>query len=107
MSRSDEQRVEDIRALADELAAIVALGVDRFRAEQVLRRATERLLELIGEAATAISLEMRSGVPDIAWSDITRLRIVLAHHYHRVDPDQVWVIASDYVPEFVAALPQS
>jgi uncharacterized protein with HEPN domain len=104
VSRPDEQRVDDILALADELAAIVASGVERFRAESVLRRAAERLLELIGEAATAVSPGMRAEVPDIAWSDITRLRIVLAHHYHRVDPEQVWVIASEYVPGFAAAL---
>lgn len=35
MSRSDDQRVDDILALADELAAIVVLGVERFRAEPV------------------------------------------------------------------------
>jgi hypothetical protein len=27
-----------------------------------------------------------SRYPDIAWRDIIGLRIVLAHHYHRVDP---------------------
>ncbi|MGH3250885.1 MAG: HepT-like ribonuclease domain-containing protein [Trebonia sp.] len=36
---------------------------------------------------------MHSKYPDIAWRDIIGLRIVLAHHYHRVDPNQVWVIA--------------
>gem|GEM_PF-4996945 len=33
--------------------------------------------------------------PSVPWRDITRLRIVLAHHYHRVDPDQVRVIAAE------------
>lgn len=26
------------------------------------------------------------------------MRVVLAHHYHRVDPGQVWVIAATEVP---------
>ena len=34
---------------------------------------------------------------DIAWRDLIGLRIVLAHHYHRVDPNQVWVIAQTEV----------
>ena len=38
-----------------------------------------------------------SRYPDIAWRDIIGLRIVLAHHYHRVDPNQVWVIAQTEV----------
>jgi len=92
MSRSDDQRIADILDAADELAAIVALGVDRFRAESVLRRAAERLLEIIGEASHAIGPDTRAALADVAWTDITRLRILLAHHYHRVDADQVWVI---------------
>ncbi len=104
MSRSDEQRIADILDAADELAAIVAAGVERFRVESVLQRAAERLLEIIGEAATAIRPDTRAALTDIAWADITRLRIVLAHHYHRVDADQVWVIASEHVPTLVLAL---
>jgi len=37
----------------------------------------------------------RSDDERIAGSDIIGLRTVLAHHYHRVDPDHVWVIASE------------
>lgn len=29
---------------------------------------------------------------------------LLAHHYHRVDPAQVWTIAAKEVPAIVAAL---
>ncbi|MGH9118057.1 MAG: HepT-like ribonuclease domain-containing protein [Acidimicrobiales bacterium] len=35
----------------------------------------------------------RSSLPDIDRRRIARFRILLAHHYHRVDPDQVWAIA--------------
>ena len=35
---------------------------------------------------------------------ITRLRIVLAHHYQRVDPSQVWTIAAEEPPAVVEAL---
>ena len=42
--------------------------------------------------------------PDVAWSDVIGLRVVLAHHYHRVDPDQVWIIASTEVPRLTEQL---
>jgi len=29
---------------------------------------------------------------------------VLAHHYHRVDPNQVWVIAATEVPRLVQVI---
>jgi uncharacterized protein with HEPN domain len=40
----------------------------------------------------------------VNWRDITRLRIVLAHHYQRVDPEQVWNIAVVEVPALLAAI---
>jgi uncharacterized protein with HEPN domain len=73
----------------------------------IRRLAAERLLEIIGEAARAMSEESRARYPEIAWADIIGLRTILAHHYHRVDPDQVWVIASDEVPKLLAALEDS
>jgi uncharacterized protein with HEPN domain len=32
------------------------------------------------------------------------LRIVLAHHYHRVDPGQVWAIATSEVPRLAEGI---
>jgi uncharacterized protein with HEPN domain len=61
---------------------------DRFR-----QLAVERLLEIIGESANSLSDDFRAQYPDIAWRDIIGLRLVLAHHYHRVDPSQVWALA--------------
>jgi uncharacterized protein with HEPN domain len=40
----------------------------------------------------------------VPWRDIIGLRVVLAHHYHRVDPNQVWVIAVDEVPRLAQQL---
>lgn len=104
MSRRDAQRVADIVDAAAELSAIVDRGRDAFDADPILRRAAERLLEIIGEAANSLTVETRERYPDVPWRDVTRLRIVLAHHYHRVDAAQVWVIAVDAVPRLVASL---
>lgn len=104
MSRSDQQRIADILDAAGELAAVVARGEQAFRSDPILQRAAERLLEIIGEAASTISDDVVAQLPTIAWGDIRRLRIVLAHHYHRIDPSQVWVIASTDVPEMATLL---
>lgn len=104
MTRPDNQRIADILDAASELAAIVDLGIERFRTDSILQRAAERLLEIIGEAANALSDDTKARHPELPWADVTRLRIVLAHHYHRVDAQQVWVIARDDVPALVLAL---
>lgn len=36
-----------------------------------------------------------SAHPDVDWRSISRLRIVLAHHYHRTDPDLIWSYATE------------
>jgi uncharacterized protein with HEPN domain len=104
MSRSDEHRIADILSAADELSAIVNRGAIAYDNDPILRRAAERLLEIIGEAANQLQQETTDRHSEVPWRDIARLRIVLAHHYHRVDPGQVWVIATTHIPELVAAL---
>jgi uncharacterized protein with HEPN domain len=107
VSRSDDERLADIREAALEIEALVAGGRDAWDADRVKRLAVERLLEIVGEAARALSDECRAQFADVPWSDIVGLRTVLAHHYHRIDPNQVWTIAAVEVPRFVEQLNRS
>lgn len=104
MSRTDEQRVADILDAADEVAQVVKDGRPAWDADRLRRLAVERLLEIIGESANAVSDEFRARHPDVPWRDVIGLRVVLAHHYHRVDPNQVWVIAANEVPRLAERL---
>jgi uncharacterized protein with HEPN domain len=72
----------------------VARGRDAFRDDDAVQPAVERLLEVIGESANAMTADGRATIAGTAWDDVRRLRILLAHHYHRVDADQVWSIAT-------------
>jgi uncharacterized protein with HEPN domain len=72
--------------------------------DRLRQLAVEHLLEIIGESANSLNDSFRARYPDIAWRDITGLRIVLAHHYHRVDPNQVWVIAETEVERLAERL---
>lgn len=40
----------------------------------------------------------------VPWSEITRLRVRLAHHYHRILPDLLWGIAVGEIPPVAEAL---
>ncbi len=53
MSRSDDDRVQDILDAAAQAARIVADGEEAFREDDIRQLAMERLLEIIGEAARA------------------------------------------------------
>jgi uncharacterized protein with HEPN domain len=94
----------DILDAADQIAGVVKDGRSAWDQDRLRQLAVERLLEIIGESANALSEGFRAGYPEVPWRDVIGLRIVLAHHYHRVDPNQVWVIASDEVPRLAEHL---
>lgn len=104
MTRGDDQRMADILDACDELREVVALRGAGSTSDQVLIRAAERLLEIIGEAAGNVSEAAMSSHPDVDWRSISRLRIVLAHHYHRTDPGLIWSYATEQAPLLADAL---
>lgn len=106
MSRSDDQRkrIADILDACDELEGVVGMRADGLTPDVVLLRAAERLLEIIGEAANSLSEAGAKQHPDLHWRSIARLRIVLAHHYHRTDPSLIWSYATEQAPALAAAL---
>jgi uncharacterized protein with HEPN domain len=99
LTRSDEERLVDIAEACAEVAELVARGRDEYDRDRAVRLAIERLLEIIGESANALMEETRSRFAAVDWRGITRLRVVLAHHYHRVDPELVWAMATDEIPQ--------
>ena len=54
MSRADVHRVADMLMATEEIASIVLRGRSEFEGDVVLRRAVERCLEIMGEAAKAV-----------------------------------------------------
>jgi uncharacterized protein with HEPN domain len=57
-----------------------------------------RELEIIGEAASKVSSDIRSQHPSIPWQDITGMRNRLIHAYFDVDLDTVWRTVSQDLP---------
>ena len=104
MNINDTRRIEDILEFASELEKCVVLGRSHFEKDKVTLRAVERIVELIGEAATAISAEGRNEFPNIDWSGALGMRTWLAHAYHRINTDLLWKTATESVPEMVRIL---
>ena len=104
MSRSDEKRLDDIRDMCSKVGSLVERGRSAIEADEVLWLALERAIEIAGEAATQVSDETKAIFPEVAWKELSAVRVVLAHAYHRVDLDQLWEIAANDLPTVAQAL---
>lgn len=72
--------------------------------DEQLALALIRLLEIIGEAAKAISPEIRKQYSDIPWRQMAGTRDRLIHAYFAVDLDIVWIIVTRDLPSLIAKL---
>lgn len=57
---------------------------------EVLLTAVIHWVQTVGEAANAISDQLRAEHPDIPWRQIVDMRNLLAHGYRHVDPAIMW-----------------
>ena len=70
-------------------------------ADQILRDAVERRVEIIGEAASRVSANFRGLHPEIPWRQIIATRNILVHNYARVDYAILHRIVVVHVPEMI------
>lgn len=87
---------------------IVAATRERCRADldtdRFFELALARLVEILGEAATRVSVERRAAHPEIPWRPIIAMRNRLIHVYDDVNREELWRTAREDVPALVASL---
>ncbi len=86
MSPEDEVRIRHIVDAAQEAVAF-AQGQTResLEADHMRALAITRLLEIVGEAATTMSPELKAAHPEIPWRVMAATRNRLIHAYFNVD----------------------
>jgi uncharacterized protein with HEPN domain len=75
------------------------LTFEAFAADETLRRAFVRSLEIIGEATKKVPDEFRAAHPFVEWRAMAGMRDVLIHDYFGVDFELVWDVVRNRVPE--------
>jgi uncharacterized protein with HEPN domain len=68
------------------------LRYEDFLNDETLKRAVVRSLEIIGEAAKAISKELKDENSNIPLRAISDMRNVLAHQYFEVDHEKIELV---------------
>lgn len=72
----------------------------------MLRFALERQFEIIGEASSHISIQLKETYKDLVpWTKIKSFRNIVAHEYFAVESDLVWsILTSEITPLKVALM---
>jgi len=75
-----------------------------FLSSTILLRATERSVEIIGEAACRVTVAYRGMHPEIPWRMIIGQRNILAHEYGQIDHELLYKTAADDIPALIIQL---
>lgn len=100
--RSDKERLLDILEAIERIERYSVRGEEAFRSDELIQGWMTQQIQIIGEAARAISQEVRDRTPDIPWSEIIGMRHVLVHQYFEIDLDIMWQVISADLPKLKA-----
>ena len=99
MSFEPREYLRHILAEADYLIGRSSgLSSEAFEADETLRRAFARSLEVIGEAAKKVPGEYRALHPQVEWRAMTGMRDRLIHAYFGIDYLLVWDVVIHKIP---------
>jgi uncharacterized protein with HEPN domain len=103
--RNWKMRVEDILTCIERIQAYTSgMAFEQFRTDDKTVDAVIRNLEVIGEAAGHIPLEIQEKYPDLAWFEMRGMRNIMAHEYFGVSLPIVWRALEDDLPALADGL---
>lgn len=103
MPPSIDDRLIDIRDTIFEIETTLAGKTrENFLADRPLRLITERLLEIVCEAARRLPDDLKDSESAIDWRAIVDFANLLRHAYHSTKADVVWDIVQADLPKLRA-----
>lgn len=101
----DKTRLIHIFISIDEILEYIKdCNKEEFLDNSMMKYATVKQLEIIGEAANYLSEDFKSNHLEIDWRQITNLRNVQVHEYFGIDFNLVWQIVKDDIPNLRTVL---
>lgn len=98
-NRSDKLLVTD---MLDAIRAVeeftTGLDFETFVADRKSKDAVVRNVQVLGEAANRVSVELRTANPQVEWVRIIRSRHVVVHEYFGIDYEIIWRIKEAHLP---------
>jgi uncharacterized protein with HEPN domain len=99
-SKSPRARLLHIRDEIEGVAMIVrGLSFLQYQRSYMHRRAVERAVQIVSEAAKALPADFLAKYPNAPWNAIIGIGNILRHEYQRLDDKQLWEIATVHLPQ--------
>jgi uncharacterized protein with HEPN domain len=99
-SKNPRLRLVHIRDEIDGITAAVRnVSFEEYQQSFTLRRAAERAVQIISEAAKALPGDLIARYEGAPWRAIIGIGNVLRHEYQRVDDRIMWEIVAVHLPE--------
>jgi len=96
--REDRRRLLDIAEAIERIEKYASKGREAFEDDELIQNWILHHLQVIGEAARAISEELKDEHDEMPWRQIVGMRHILVHRYFEVDIDLIWSVVEDDVP---------
>lgn len=105
MHNDDLIRLRHMLDAATEALALAAnKSRDEIETERMLLLSLVRLIEIIGEAASRVSAELRAHHSNLPWKAIIGMRHQVIHGYDNIDYDILYQTIQEDLPALVAQL---
>ncbi len=105
MSPEDEIRIRHMINAADSALTFISSRTrEDLDADLLLVFGLVRAVEIIGEAASKVSVEGRANIPELPWSKVIGMRNRLVHAYFDVDTAILWNTVTQALPQILAQL---
>lgn len=92
-----------LKHILDEINFLIketkGIRLEELMANEVLKKACARSIEIIGEASKNLSDSFKKRHSDVEWKKIVGLRDKIIHYYFGVNWDIVWDVITNRLPQ--------
>ena len=99
MINKDVGRLEDIVNCITKIEQYLPSSEKIFFENELIQNLFVRQIQIIGEAARALSEEFRSKHPQVPWKDIIGMRHFIVHQYTDIKLETVWEVVTKDLPK--------
>lgn len=97
--RDNQEKLRDMIEAIERIQKYAVQGRKSFEENELIQTWFVQNLQIIGEAARALSADIREQNTNVPWSQMIGMRNILTHNYFEIDLDVVWLVIERELPK--------